>query len=194
MDPPRKPPNKGSNMVRGKRLPFWFRQSDHHPRVESRPGEIKDGVAKIIADLRQLRSPSPGERELSRFSSRPSTPGVTPHPPSHGPVYSYPPPPPPRPHPCTPVPAVSQQLGYPHFAPPYPPPHAPVPVVSQQPEYLHPVPIQPTLNQPTQLPYQRTTQDIRFQPPPAICLPPPPQSDSSQRPQGEYYVAIQFVD
>lgn len=158
MTPPHEP-NKGSNIFPGNRYPFWACRSDNHPRVQSRPGEITDGMNTLIADLRRLRSPSPDMGEFSRFSSRPSTPPdtSTQHPPSQHPFLSYPPPLPPT--------------AYQHLPPP-PPPLFPV--------YSHPPPPHLISGQPPTSTHPHPSQIHYTQPPPLFS------SGNFQGQQGEY--------
>lgn len=103
MTPPRNPDrNPEDSRVPGKRFPFWLRQSDHHPMVESQPGEIIRGMPAFVESLRRVCSPSPNPGEFSRFSLWPATPDTAVHSaPYQHPMYSYPPPPPlPRPLPA----------------------------------------------------------------------------------------------
>lgn len=117
MTPPNKPPDKDSKglpRAPGKRLPFWLRQSDSHPMVQSQPDEIVKGTHAFMENIRRLCSPSPpaGGQEFSRFSSQAATPDAMAHgTPSRYPVYSYPPPPPPlpRPFPLSALPSSTRQ-------------------------------------------------------------------------------------
>ena len=163
MASPRKPPDGEPNKFPGKRYPYWVRRSDHHPRVESRPGEIIDGTNAIIQNLRSLRSPSPDAREFSRFLLRPCTPhtsmsGST----SQRRIPTYPPSPPPTTRPHQPPPPLSHS--HPHMAA--------VGVPSQFPTYLYPIPSQPPPH--FQYPYPPPTRYPPLPPPPTIHPPPPP--------------------
>ena len=98
MPPPcNRPDGESGYRVPGKRLLFWFRQSDRHLVVDSRPSA--DGMIAIDDALRRVRSRSPDTERFSRFSSRPATPDVAErNVSSQHQIYSFPPPPPPFPH------------------------------------------------------------------------------------------------
>lgn len=176
MTPPREPANEESEgSSRWKRLPYWLRQSDEHPMVQTHPGQIVEGMGSLIKSLRDIRSPSPSVGEFSRFSSQPATPDAAAHgQSSQQPAYLYPPPPG----------QISQQPVYSHpLSPPqfYHPSH-PFP----PPPFYHPlwVPATPTHQQ---VPHTPT------KPPPPPQNNPPPSSDRSGDQRREYQPVFPIV-